>query len=96
MAILSVCSSAVYAQTQTPFSDIGMHTYRHSIQALWERNIISGYGNHTFGPDNNITRAELLKIVLEASSTDVGNQTGCFDDIQDEWFAKYVCYAHAK
>ncbi|MFA7284667.1 MAG: S-layer homology domain-containing protein, partial [Candidatus Absconditabacterales bacterium] len=79
-----------------PFSDIGMHTYRHSIQALWERNVISGYGNHTFGPDNKITRAELLKIVLEASSAPVGNQTGCFVDIKDEWFAKYVCYAHTK
>ncbi|HCB51253.1 TPA: hypothetical protein DEP21_01560 [Patescibacteria group bacterium] len=35
-----------------------------------------------------------MKIILEADlSGDISEQTDCFPDVHDEWYAKYVCYA---
>ena len=45
--------------------------------------------------DRTITRAELLKIVLEATVSDqlTGGES-CFPDVnQEEWYAPYLCYA---
>ena len=53
-----------------------------------------------------MTRAEMMKIVLEArfdetfSSIDNSlvkeqrsTMTDCYDDVNDEWYARYICYA---
>ncbi len=95
VSIVALSLSAVHARTVSPFTDITTHKYRESIQFLWERGIVSGYSVDKFWPDNKITRAELLKIVLSANTGDVGTKTWCFSDIQDQWYAKYACYAQS-
>jgi hypothetical protein len=69
--------------TANIFTDIGTHQYRESIQFLYTRGIISGYSDGSFKPDQSISRAELLKIILEAGSGAIGNQNNCFTDVDN-------------
>jgi hypothetical protein len=66
-----------------------------SIAELVDRGIFEGYSDNTFRAENEINRAELLKILIEGigitpSSSEYRN---CFNDVKTEWFAPYVCYA---
>lgn len=80
----------------TSFRDTISHTYGVSIEFLRARNIVNGYSDGTFKPNQPISRAELLKIVLNAGSGEIGHLTRCFIDVQSERFAPYICYAQSK
>lgn len=83
------------------FSDItNGHEHYYAIQFLKEKNIIQGYDDDTFKPNNEINRAEALKIittgVLGIDVTDQHYET--FDlpfiDIEETWYIPYLseCY----
>ncbi len=76
--------------------------YARAVNFLQERDVIDGYPDGTFGPDKTLSRAELLKILIEAvgiSDNELApyfNQK-CFEDVvAGQWFTKYVCYAKDK
>jgi rare lipoprotein A len=60
LAILMLSSTASAAFTDVPSTYI----YSNSINALQTQGCIKGYEDNTFKPDNNITRAETLKLLL--------------------------------
>ena len=79
------------------FSDIKNSPYKASIEFLAERGVVSGYADGTFKPTAKINRAEILKIILEATvKDDIGHSLDCFRDVRGDWYAKYVCYAKEK
>ena len=61
------------SRAATTFSDISGNQYRESIQYLYDHGVVQGYPNGTFGPDLAINRAEIMKIILEASVDDIGS-----------------------
>lgn len=67
-----------------------------AIEYLDEMQIINGYEDGTFGPDNLVNRAEALKIIIGALKIERGdNYEEIFVDIsQDEWFFRYIMAAH--
>lgn len=70
-----------------------------SIMYLKENDIVHGYSDGSFKPKSKINRAEFLKIVvgsMEDFDINVEKGKNCFSDVEDEWFAKYVCYAKKK
>lgn len=70
------------------------YEYLPAIQNLYELGVINGYPDNTFRPEGDLNRAELLKIVmLSAQVEPTGQLTDCFNDVNDEWFAEYVCMA---
>lgn len=76
------------------FSD--MYTFsKHydAIYYLYNLGIIEGYADGTFKPNNSLNRAEMLKILIEGKGIEVPDSTHCFNDIADDWYAPYVCYA---
>lgn len=85
------------ATVQLDFSDVENNIwFEKYVKSAVENDIVEGFPDGTFRPDNNITRAEFTKIALEASNTIYipENQTADFDDIQtSDWFYKYVGYA---
>jgi hypothetical protein len=87
---------AVMYQYLPVFSDVG-ETYvnAEAIVVLYNEGVISGYSDGTFRPDNKISRAEFWAIVTNALDSDFGGMTleNCFTDVQDQWFAVFVCYA---
>lgn len=80
------------------FSDIpSTHHYATAITYLKNAQILAGYADGTFKPDNPVNRAEFLKIILESEKVEISSSyANCFPDVHTEWFAKYVCYAKAK
>jgi len=76
-------------------SDVSGTTYEVAINYLVGEGVVEGYPDGTYKPDQTINRAELLKIILEASDTDTsGASNDCFPDVQgDDWYVKYVCTA---
>lgn len=63
-AALLAVPVAASAQT-APFKDVpANHPAAQAIQYLKEKNIISGYADGTFKPDNKVNRAEAVKIIV--------------------------------
>ena len=77
------------------FSDIdGVDWAKESIEALLERAVISKSEDGKFNPNNNITRAEYLKMVMEALGMVNEEAIASFEDVStDDWFYKYVASA---
>lgn len=64
----------------------------YAIRFLSYLGVLEGYSDETFRPEATINRAEMMKIMVgEVPDEDLYGD--CFDDVTDEWFAPYVCYA---
>ncbi|MFA6528514.1 MAG: beta-propeller domain-containing protein [Candidatus Gracilibacteria bacterium] len=80
------------AETETTFPDLSSDDpSTEAITWMKENGIVEGYADGTFQSLNKINRAEFMKIVVE-SITDDATGSNCFPDVNDEWFAKYICY----
>ena len=78
-------------QTET-FTDIDGHWAEDTINALAEEGIIEGDGTGKFNPEGTVTRAEFLKMVMEAAGV-VGHayrEGECLDATQDDWYCYYL------
>lgn len=67
-----------------------------AVAYLYGRQVIEGYEDDTFRPDNAVNRAELVKMVIgmmEGNTPNINAYSDCFKDVQSEWFAPYVCFA---
>ena len=80
-----------------PFPDVGLdHPNYQAIKYLKDKNMIDGYPDGNFGPDDQINRVQAVKMLLKGFNID-----GCttdidlsFPDLSDTaWYAKYVCKA---
>lgn len=75
--------------------DFDGHQNETAIQYLYDNGIVQGYPDGTFKPDNELNRAELMKILVLGAGYDPSTEdyNNCFPDVTDEWFAKYICFA---
>jgi hypothetical protein len=70
------------------------HPNATAINDLVYKKVINGYSDNTFRPDQDINRAELVKIMVAIVNTPQGNRyKNCFSDVQEQWFSPFVCYA---
>jgi len=85
-------------ELRAAFQDVKEHAYHAAIDYLREKKVVQGYDDGTFRPDNEINRAEFLKIVMGDSFLDelTDEERDCFGDVAEQWFAPYVCLAKAK
>lgn len=80
------------------FSDTEYSWYESSITNLQNQWLTNGYGDGRYGTENNITRAELLTILLRASNTPIPETVAekCFPDVDTAmWYHRYICTAHS-
>lgn len=60
------------------------------VEALYNRGIISGRGERAFAPDENVTREEFVKLIVETAGM-TRAWTDEFDDVAaDAWYAGYI------
>jgi hypothetical protein len=83
------------------FTDVSSgHDNYDAIMYVQENEIVGGYDDGTFRPDDPINRAELLKIlVIAVSGGDVDDSYAdiCFSDVKiTSWYSKYVCYGDSQ
>lgn len=91
LMIIGVCIQPLFAS----FHDSMDHMYASAITQLSEAGIVGGYKDGTFRPDQSITRAEMLKIIMRAAEIPLQeNNSNCFRDVKNkDRFADYVCTA---
>jgi len=81
-----------------PFIDILEHWAEEEICFLYSQNDIEGYSDRNFLPDDDITRAEFLKIsLLNLGYTVYAAQSFEFTDVNPgDWYYQYVTFAKSK
>ena len=85
------------------FSDVASdHGNYVAIEYLVSTGTLEGYDDpaaagqvRTFQPDRTINRAEIMKTLVAGQGIDPDPEkyNGCFPDVEDAWYARYVCYA---
>lgn len=84
--------------TTRTFPDVNSsHLYYDAITYLSSHNIVQGYPDGTFKPNQTVNRAEMMKILVEANvdggSLESYSNEKCFPDVPaDQWYTKYICY----
>ena len=89
-AVFLLQCGTVYAST---FSDVPYNNkYSTAISYLQSNNIVQGYPDGTFKPDNTINRVEFLKIILEGTHVELDSNTPSgFSDIDEsQWYSPYI------
>ncbi|MFA4814940.1 MAG: S-layer homology domain-containing protein [Candidatus Gracilibacteria bacterium] len=81
-----------------PFIDVDGHWAEEEICFLYNESILAGYSDRNFLPDNEITRAEFLKIsLLNVGYTVYAVQSAAFTDVNPgDWYYQYVTFARSK
>lgn len=77
------------------FSDLdGVEWAKESINALAAAGIVNGVGGGAFAPERNVTRAEFVKMAVEAFGFEHSGQALEFTDVDGgEWYADVVAIA---
>jgi hypothetical protein len=78
------------------FTDLSyLDEYYDAVSVLVDEDVFEGYSDGSFGAGDDINRAELLKILIEAQGIDPSGDEykDCFPDVKSDWYARYVCYA---
>ena len=86
----------VVAEPKEPLYDIVGHKYEDAIRYLADHDIIAGYPDGSYKPENSVNRAEFTKIIVGAKlgSEPAKPSANCFPDVnRNEWYATWVCYA---
>lgn len=90
----------VVNEDDTAFYDVPANTwYTTYVNDLVQRGLINGKSPGYFGPEDNITRAELAKILAMASGEstgDYGNMQAFSDIPKGKWYTQYVNWAATK
>lgn len=81
------------------FSDVSpSDQYYAAITYLEDHDVIQGYGDGTFKPDNEVTRAEAMKMILIGSGVEIpeyGTYEFPFSDLEnDAWYLPYLHEAY--
>ncbi len=108
---LSVLLAAIMLLTALPFTAIAYGTnaklpftdvpdnvwYRDAVQFVFDRNTMNGLQPDEFGPEKNMTRAELATMLSRIAGADVtgyADKASVFNDVSaDKWYADYVGWA---
>ncbi|MBR3280890.1 MAG: S-layer homology domain-containing protein [Clostridia bacterium] len=89
LSLFSICYAVEF--TDLGF-DEGSQSYKVAVENLCEKGAITGYPDGTFKPSNNITRAEITKIIIKAFDIELvdSGETNFKDIDPNKWYASYV------
>ena len=86
---MTFVSNTVFAAS---FTDIENHWAKDSITTLADKGIVNGVTDTEFMPDGTVTRAQYLKMIMEATGLEKtsARDGGCLDAGVGEWYAPYL------
>ncbi len=91
------CRSESYDNKTASFSDVEINAwYGKAVAKAKELGLVSGFPDGTFRPNNNVTRAEALKIILLAKfkDTDIISSPVPFKDVEAKsWYNRFIGFA---
>ncbi len=74
------------------FWDLKGHWAQNSLQKIIERGLLSGYPDNSFRPDNNMSRAEFVTLMVKAMGLHAEG-TRSFEDTKSHWAHDYISIA---
>ena len=98
ITLTGVVPQSIFA-APLPFPDMeySWFRYREAVSSLKDRNIIRGYHDGTFKPQQTVNRAEFLKMLFAGEHAPIAVTRPCFGDVApEEWYAPYVCAAERR
>ena len=77
------------------FEDTFGHQYQKDIDTLAKLGVVQGYEGNLYKPDQVISRAEMLKIILKTANVDIESWLEpCFRDVYTgDWYYDAICTA---
>lgn len=82
---------------KTGFTDLDSVPWaKDAINSLADKGIIKGKQAGIFAPQDKITRAEIVKMLVEAMGVLSENEVCVFSDLKGHWAEKYVASAYGK
>lgn len=76
------------AAVEDKFSDLLFHSAKQEIGYLYEKDIINGYSDGTFRPNNTVTRVQAISMIARALKLDLSNRPNPgFKDIPTSHYA---------
>lgn len=95
IAILATGHSTITTVHEHPFQDVPLNSwFAPYVNEAVRLGIASGYPSGGYGPNDFITRAAALKIILAAAGFEVSDTSNDFTDVNsNDWFAPYVSFA---
>ena len=91
-AAMMLTSAATLSVSAARFTDISGHWAETTIIGLSDRGIVNGVSATEFNPNGTVTRAEFLKMTMEAMGIDtVTARNGeCLEVQTSDWYAPYL------
>ena len=99
----SVTGSATFTPSDITNPQLSTGVYSDMAQAAWAQEaveymthngIVSGLGDGTFCPNRNVTRAEFVKMLVNAFGFSGSGEVASFDDVTpDKWYYNYISVA---
>ena len=88
----SVPELAAYLKADETFTDIDGHWAETEIKALVDKGMVNGDGKGHFNPEGTVTRAEFLKMAMEAAGINghAYREGECLDAKNDDWYCYYL------
>ena|GEM_PF-1986052 len=78
------------------FQDVAGHWAKNAVNDMGSRMIVSGIGNGSFNPDQDITRAEFAAIVVRGLGLELMNGAAPFNDVKaSDWYNSAVQTAYS-
>ncbi len=88
--VVCLCMSSTICAAVIP-SDVQGTKYETAVKSLVEKNIINGFEDGTYKPNENVTRAQLAKIICEALKLEEVTDSITFSDVaSNHWAMKYI------
>lgn len=76
------------------FNDLEKHWAKNYIESMASKQIVDGYPNGDFRPNDSITRAQFIKLIIKVLGLDLIEYSGEFNDVsKNKWYADYVATA---
>lgn len=77
---------------KTLFTDFSeQHWAANAVSALTEKEVINGFSDGSFRPDDYVTREQFIKMLMVAVGAEIEDGTADFDDVErDRWSASYI------
>ena len=93
-AIFIPVMSQENTQPNVELSDINDHWAKDGILKMVQLGVVNGYEDKTFKPDNSISRAEFVKMLVMADVKNNPTELGKLNSFSGEhWAQKYIQYA---
>jgi len=95
IAKLSHFSTYALFEYDKTFADITNHWAKAYIESMAAKRVVDGRTEDKFVPNDGITRAEFVKLMVTALELDLVPYKGSFEDVKsDAWYADYVQTAY--